>query len=95
MVAKYLAKHCPSTHQLEAFLASRSQELLINNGRMLACVQAIHKSKKRQWINVGSSYAMPGPVTHKQLNATLLSRPLQFTDPILNQPTEMGRRDRV
>ena len=50
MVAKYLAKHCPSTHQLEAFFASRSQELLINNVRMLACVQAIHKSK----VDVGS-----------------------------------------
>jgi len=92
MVAKYLAKHCPTTHQLAAFVASRSQELLLKDGRMLACVLDIHKSK----VDVGSSAAgqdrVPRwmewvkPFTQEQLDVTWL--PSQYTG-AANPPTGM------
>ena len=42
MVAQFLSKHCPSTRQLAAFVATRSKELL-PAGALSRILESIHK----------------------------------------------------
>merc|ERR1719234_1972272 len=42
MVARFLSKHCPSTRQLAAFVATRSKELL-PAGAIARILESIHK----------------------------------------------------
>ena len=42
LVAQFLGKHCPSTRQLGAFVATRSKELL-PAGALARIIESIHK----------------------------------------------------